>query len=109
MPKWIQDPETGKLIPAEEYCPKSEEHHFFAQGDFKSFKSPVTGEQITDRGQMRRHMKQHGITPTSEYSKEFMRSKSNQRLAEMRGQSKSADRERKETLNRILGEHNYGR
>lgn len=35
-------------------------------GDQKPFVSPVTGEMITDRGQLRRHLKQHGVAPADE-------------------------------------------
>ncbi len=35
-------------------------------GDLKPFVSPATGELITDRGQLRRHMKQNGIAPADE-------------------------------------------
>ncbi len=35
-------------------------------GDLKPFVSPATGELITDRGQLRRHMKQNGIAPAED-------------------------------------------
>lgn len=35
-------------------------------GDLKPFVSPATGEYISDRGQLRRHLKQNGIAPADE-------------------------------------------
>lgn len=108
MPRYIQHPETNKLIPAEEYESPSEVHHF-AQGDFKSYVSPVDGTLIDDRGKQRRHMQQHGIAPTSEFSESYMKKRENSRIRQLQGQSKRQNEQRRESIGKILGEFGYGR
>tara|TARA_R100000655_G_scaffold102354_1_gene148126 strand:+ start:37 stop:381 length:345 start_codon:yes stop_codon:yes gene_type:complete len=106
---WIQHPETGKLIPRDEYVSPQDERHFFAQGDFKSFVSPIDGKVIDDRGKMRRHMEEHGVAPSSEYSADFLARREKARIDEMQGNTKSQNRQRKETIQRILGEYESGK
>lgn len=56
---WVQDPETLKLIPKDEYQPRSQAG-FFVMGDIQPYKSMITGEMITGRRQHREHLRQHG-------------------------------------------------
>lgn len=70
---WIQDPVTLKLIPKDEYQPRSDAG-FFVIGDIEPYKSMVTGEMITSRSHHREHLRQHNcievgnekITPRKE-------------------------------------------
>jgi len=102
---WIQHPITGKLIPRHEYVRPTTERHFFAQGDFESFTSPVDGSLIDDRGKLRRHMKDHGITQSSDYSPEYYRKKELAREDARLGEGHAATQERKESIHRILEEY----
>jgi len=56
---WVQDPHTLKLIPKDEYRPRSDAG-FFVMGDIQPYKSMVTGEMIMGRRQHREHLRQHG-------------------------------------------------
>ena len=98
---WVQDPETGKLIPRSEVVQKSYNAPS-VMGDIVDFVSPVTKELITDRGQLRRHNKKHGITNSADYSPEFMLKRSQNRVNEATGNTPQARAERREMLNREL-------
>ncbi len=102
---WIQHPETGKLIPRDEYVRPTSERYFFAQGDFDSFVSPVDGSVIDDRGKLRKHMKEHGITQSSDYSPEYYAKKTKAREDALAGEGRAATQERKESIHRILEEY----
>lgn len=54
MPRWIQDPETGKLIPASEYVPPSNRSAFI-RADIGPFVSPIDKKVIGGRKQLREH------------------------------------------------------
>ena len=101
MPSWVQDPETGKLIPRDEYHKHLAERDrsAFIQGDLQPFVSPITQEVISDRGKLRRHMKHHGVTHASDYSNEYMTNKKNTRDAILSGTHHTCKKERIETLN----------
>lgn len=75
--RYIQDPETLKLIPANEYQggPKPRIH---IQGDIESYVSPVDGEVISDRGQERRYMRERGLARPDDF-KEHWKQKAKER------------------------------
>lgn len=56
---WVQDPVTLKLIPKDEYQPRTQAG-FFVMDDLKPYKSMITGEIIQGRAQHRAHLRQHG-------------------------------------------------
>lgn len=56
---WVQDPVTLKLIPKDEYQPRSQAG-FFVMGDIQPYKSMITGEMIEGRRQHRDHLREHG-------------------------------------------------
>lgn len=101
MPRWIQDRVTGKLIPAEEYN-KSETDAPYVHGDIESFVSPITREIISDRAQLRRHNKKHGVTDSRDYSEDFKRKASIARNDAMTGNTPQAKAERIVLLNETL-------
>ncbi len=45
----------------------------------KPFISPITGEEITCREQLRRHNRDHGVTHSQDYSPEWMERKAAER------------------------------
>lgn len=94
---WVQCPETGKLIPKEEF-ERPEVDAPAVMGDIESFVSPITKEVISDRGQLRRHMKKHGVTNSADYSPEFLAKRRNKSQAEALGTSHQAKRERVSVL-----------
>lgn len=57
---WVQDPVTLKLIPKDEYQPRSDAG-FFVMGDIQPYKSMITGEIVQGRRQHREHLRQHGV------------------------------------------------
>jgi len=59
--KFVYDPETQEMV---EVTPGrvSDVNAPAVWGDLKPFVSPITGERITDRGQLRRHMQANGVT-----------------------------------------------
>lgn len=57
--RYIQDPVTLKLVPAEDYKPRTQAG-FFIMDDLKPYKSMITGEIIQGRAQHRAHLRQHG-------------------------------------------------
>ena len=63
--KWVYDPETRGMVEITQGRRETSETAA-VWGDLKPFVSPATGEYITDRGQLRRHMQQHGIAPADE-------------------------------------------
>jgi len=69
---WVQDPDTGKLIPKAEYR-RGKDYQHYVQGDIEAFVSVIDGSVIDDRGKLRRHNAKHGVTHTEDYSPEFMR------------------------------------
>ena len=99
---WVQDPVTGKLIPKHLYVPQSENRVPYIQGDIEPFVSPITKEVISDRGKLRNHMREHGVTHSDDYSKEFLHKRRLAREAEMTGQTSAAKQERREIIEREL-------
>lgn len=101
---WVQDPETGKLIPKEEwYGGRSSAPAVY--GDIEEFVSPVDGSRITSRSHLRTHNAKHGVTDSRDYSHEFMLSRSHKRIAEMTGQTTAAKQERRELIRRELDKY----
>lgn len=63
--KFVYDPETKEMVEITPGAAASVDAPT-VWGDLKPFVSPATGEYISDRGQLRRHLKQHGIAPADE-------------------------------------------
>ena len=57
--RYIQDPVTHKLIPAEEWCGPSSSKSAYVAPDIQPYRSQITGEMITSRSQHREHLRQH--------------------------------------------------
>lgn len=60
MPRWIQNPTTGELVPAEEYGSENTRTHAI-HGDIEPFISHVDGSLIDDRGKLRRHNQRNNV------------------------------------------------
>lgn len=59
--RYIQDPVTYELIPAEEYVPREVNRGPTVIGDIQPYRSMVNGEMIDGRRQHREHLKRHGV------------------------------------------------
>lgn len=59
--RYIQDPKTHKLIPAEEWYGSYEPAAPYVIPDIQPYQSMQTGEMITSRSQHRAHLRQHGL------------------------------------------------
>ena len=60
-------------------------------GPLEPFKSPITGEEITSREQLRRHNREHGVTDSRDYSPQFMEQRQKEREQKSIGNT-AADR-----------------
>lgn len=56
--RYIQDPRTLELIPADEYVRPASKGPLI-MGDIQPYKSMITGEMINGRRQHREHLRQH--------------------------------------------------
>jgi hypothetical protein len=97
--RFIQDPVTHKLIPAEEYRPAAKQVHGIMP-DIEPFVSPIDRSVIRTRPQLADHHRQHGTTNSRDYSKEYIANRGKQKLAE---QAREAKADRIAKLNRLLG------
>ncbi len=79
MPKktYVWNPDTRKMELV--FDSEQVEHHHFVRGDIQEFKSPITGEIIQSRSDLRRHMKTHGVIQTAELDQKEMARKSQDR------------------------------
>lgn len=97
---WVQDPDTGKLIPKEKYR-RGKDYQHYVQGDVEAFVSPIDGSVIDDRGKLRRHNARHGVTDSRDYSQEFLQSTRERRHRE---QERDGRVDRIETIRRLMDE-----
>jgi len=57
--RYIQDPITHELIPADQYAPCTESS-ITVMGDIQPYKSMIDGTIITSRSKHREHLRAHG-------------------------------------------------
>lgn len=98
---YIQDPETGKLVPANEYI-RPAKQSTYVHGDMAPVKSPITGEVFTCRGKLEKHNREHGITNSADYSPQFLENRKKARIAEGDRQAK---RSRIDDIQRAIYQH----
>lgn len=72
MKRWIQDPVTHQLIPADEYGGPSKSGSAYISPDIAPYRSQITGEMITSRSQHREHLKQHNCFEIGNETKALM-------------------------------------
>lgn len=103
MPSWIQDPNTGKLIPKEEYY-ASRDRTYYIQGDIEQFVSPVDGSVISDRRALREHNRRNNVVPAGAYGENegaaYYARKKKER--EQSFSNPAAKRERRDAINRAI-------
>ena len=105
--RYIQDRNTGKLVPAAEYVPPESDSPKWAaiHGDIEPFVSPVDGTLIDDRAKLREHNKRHGVTNVQDYGSDWFTRKQKERDDYVSGKSPKAKQERLETIQRTLHDH----
>lgn len=59
--RFIQDPVTHELIPADEWYSRPDPSAPFVIPDISPYKSMATGEMVTSRSAHREHLKRHGL------------------------------------------------
>jgi len=102
MPSWIQDPKTLKLIPKDDYYRNQDSGSGLQiMGDLQPFVSPITGETIYTRSQLRAHNNQHGVTNLADYGPDWFDKKAKERQQQIKG----TKNQRIETILRAIAEH----
>ena len=66
--KYIQDPKTHKLIPADEYYAPTDNSAPYIVADYQPYKSMVTGEMIDGKKAHREHLKRHNLVVAEQNS-----------------------------------------
>lgn len=66
--RYIQDPITHQLIPAEKYYGQTENAGPYIVDDYKPYKSMVTGEMIEGRKAHREHLLKHNVVVAEQNS-----------------------------------------
>ena len=67
--RYIQDPKTHKLIPADEYYAGQDNTSLpYIIEDYKPYQSMVTGEMIEGRKSHREHLKRHNLVVAEQNS-----------------------------------------
>lgn len=67
MARYIQDPKTHKLIPADEYYTQDNASAYILT-DYQPYQSMVTGEMIEGRKAHREHLKRHNLVVAEQSS-----------------------------------------
>ena len=66
--RYIQDPKTHKLIPADEYYGQLDNTSAYIMADYQPYKSMVTGEMIEGRKAHREHLLKHNVVVAEQNS-----------------------------------------
>ena len=104
---WVQHPETGKLIPKDEYVrPNAPKSNLYVQADIEPFVSPLDGSVITGRRGRDEHCRRHGVVPAQEFDKGHFDRKAAERADVYQGTEKTAHgrqikQERRQDLKRM--------
>jgi hypothetical protein len=80
--RFVQDPETHKMVPAEDYQGRgSTEQYAAIHAGIDAFVSPIDGKVIDDRGKLREHNRRHGVTNSADYSNGYIEGRARNRNA----------------------------
>ena len=99
---YIWDSTQNKLVLKSEYLAPERKGSAAVHGDIESFVSPIDGSVITDRGQLRRHNAEHGVTDSRDYSKDYYDTANKRMEAERLGNTKEAKAERIKLIDNTL-------
>lgn len=95
---FIWDPDLQKMVPKKDYVERQERQHMVI-GPLKEFRSPITGEMITNREQLRQHNRAHGVTNSADYSQSYLESA---RKARHQAQQREGREDRIRTIKRAM-------
>jgi hypothetical protein len=101
---WVQDSETGEFIPKSEFHTIDPDAPTVLRA-LDEFISPIDGQRITDRGQLRRHNERHGVTNMADYGENYFDRKATERAGVLSGNTRQAKNERVETIKRAIEMH----
>lgn len=87
--RWIQHPETGELIPADQYVRPSSNAHF-VMNDIAPYKSVLDGQWVSSRSQHREQMRRHGVVEVGNERLDKHIKPPEYRKGDLRGQLKRA-------------------
>lgn len=73
--RFIQNPQTGDLVDADEYFRQPESHQIM--GDIQPYRSMIDGSWITSRSQHREHLKMHGCREVGNETKHMFKAYDN--------------------------------
>lgn len=73
-------------------------------GSIDEFKSPITGEVISDRAQLKRHNRKYGVTDSRDYGSDYQHKRRLKREAHLTGETRQDDRHRAMSVRRALEE-----
>lgn len=88
--RFIQHPETGELIPADEYVRPSSVNAPSIMKPLDEFTSPVDGQRISSRKQLAEHNRRHGVTDMRDYSQGYIESRAKQRIEQSKRELKQS-------------------
>ena len=106
MPSWIQDPETGELIPKEKYYRDSSQSHYVQV--MQDFVSPIDGSVIGDAKQLAAHNRRHGVTNIRDYGENYFGRKAREREHTLRGDTPAAKKDRINNIIQSIEKHTRG-
>lgn len=101
---WVMCKETKTLVRKEDY--HSAQDSAMVMKELDPFVSPIDGQVIRDRAQLRAHNKEHGVTNTQDYGSAYFERRGKEMHNEKIGNTPKARAERREALNQQL--HNHG-
>ena len=108
--RFIQDPKTHKMVPAEDYVSKDSSNIYAAiHGDIDSFRSPIDGSIIDDRRKLREHNKRHDVTNTREYGADWFTRRAAERSADNMASSKRNRMARRDEIARAMHNQEHNR
>ena len=93
-----------KCVPKGEEYDRAGNPAPYIQGPLEPFKSPITGEIISSREQLRRHHREHGTTDSRDYSPEFLEKRAAERHQRAIGAHPDDRKDRIERLKRAVYE-----
>ena len=100
--RWVQDPRTGELVPAEEYAPEHEDGRTMVVSDLYMDGTRATdGTDIGSRRKRRDYMRRNDLADTSDFTEHWK--KAEKARENFMGDAQST-RERRETIGRALYE-----
>jgi hypothetical protein len=104
--RFVTDKDTGKVVEVGE---RQVDAKGFVIPDIEAFVSPVDGRIVNTRSELERHNREHGVTDSRDYSKEFIEKKHIERSQATLGMTKADKADRIERLRYAIDKHGIRR